>query len=44
MGMMIAANIPNDLIGMIFEKLEDKNAKAVVLDVTSIALAALLQV
>ena len=43
-GIIVAANIPQDLLGMSLEKPEAKKAKAGVVDVTSMALAALLQV
>jgi hypothetical protein len=43
-GIITAAKIPNDLIGISFEKLEARKANAVVDDVTSIAFDALLQV
>ena len=43
-GIIIAAKYPYDLIGIKAEKPEERKANAVVLEVTSIAFAALLQV
>ena len=38
-GMIMAAKIPNDLIGMSLENADERKAIAVVLEVTSMALA-----